>query len=97
MIDRKPLLERRNDAARVIDRQRRLGHVGQLFRIRDLQPGHVGHRLHQMHLGRNLPDRTLNLGMASVPNQHNLTPAGGITTALVVNLGNQGAGGIEHR
>ena len=36
------------------------------------------------------------LGMAGMADQHDLTPAGGIAAALVVHLGDQRAGRIDH-
>ena len=50
-----------------------------------------------MHLGRHLADGALHLGMAGVANQDDLAALGGITAALVVHLGDQRAGRVDHR
>ena len=50
-----------------------------------------------MHLGRHLADRALDLGMAGMADQHDLAALGGVAPALVVHLGDQRAGGVDHR
>ena len=50
-----------------------------------------------MHLGRHLADRALDLGVAGVADQHDLAALGGVAAALVVHLGDQRAGGVDHR
>ena len=50
-----------------------------------------------MHLGRNLADRAFDLGVAGVADQDDLAALGGVAAALVVHLGDQRAGRVDHR
>ena len=50
-----------------------------------------------MHLGRDLADRALHLGVAGMADQDDLAALGGVAAALVVHLGDQRAGGVDHR
>ncbi len=84
-------------AARVVHRQRRLGDVGQLVRVGDFQQRHVLDGLHQVHLAGHLADRAFHLRVAGMADQHDLTPLGGVAPALVMHLGDQRAGGVDHR
>ena len=86
-----------DDAAGVVHRQRGLGDVGELLRVGHVQRRDVGHGLHQVHLGRHLADCALDLGVAGVADQHDLAALGGVAAALVVHLGDQRAGGVDHR
>jgi hypothetical protein len=94
---RKARLQGRDDPARIVHRQRRLGDVGQFLGVRDVQRGDVVHGLHQMHLAVDLPDRAGDFGMAGMADQHDLPPAGGVAAAFIVNLGDQRTGGIDDR
>ena len=44
-----------------------------------------------------MADGALHLGMPGMADQHDLPPLPGVAAALVVHLGDQGAGGIDHR
>ena len=50
-----------------------------------------------MHLGRNLADRALDLGVAGMADQDDLAALRGVATALVVHLRHQRTGGVDHR
>ncbi len=50
-----------------------------------------------MHLGRHLADRALDLSMAGMADQHDLAALGGVAASLVVHLGDQRTGGVDHR
>ena len=93
---RKTRLERRHDVGGVIDRQRRLGHVGEVAGVAGPQAGHLGYRLHQGdRAGGELPDRADHFRMTGMTNQHDLAPAFMMDLRLAVDLRHQGTGGIE--
>ena len=50
-----------------------------------------------MHLGRHLADRALDLGMAGMADQHDLAVLASVAAAFVMHLGDQRAGGVDHR
>src|SRR6185295_11394207 len=53
--------------------------------------------LHQNDRRRNLPHRALDLRMAGMPDEDEGTPLRDVALALVVDLGDQRTGGVEHR
>ncbi len=91
------LLQRGDDAARVIDRERGLRHVGQRQGVCDVEGRHVPHGLHQVNAAVDLADGALDLGMPGMADQHDLAALGGVAAALGVDLGDQRAGGVDHR
>ena len=72
-------------------------HVGELLGVAHLQPRHVLDGLHQVHLAGDLADRALDLGVAGMADQDDLAPANRVAPAFGMNLGDQRAGGVDHR
>jgi hypothetical protein len=88
--------KRGNDAAGVVDAQRRL---------RDISDGRIGGNvqrldvllaLHQDHWTVDLAERALNLRMAGVADENEYAALGDVALTLVVHFGDQRAGRIEH-
>ncbi len=96
-IDGKRAVSDGDDPARVINRQGRLGDVGQLLRIFYIQLPNVLDRLHQVHLGRHLTDCAFYLGVTRMPDQHDFPVLACVAATFVMNLGDQRAGRIDHR
>jgi hypothetical protein len=68
---------------------RRIGRKIELFDIRD--------GLNQHHRARDLPHRALDFGMSGMTDQDHRAALTDIALALVMNLGHQRAGGVDHR
>ena len=90
-------LEGLDHGAGVIDAQRGLGDIGQRQIGRQIERLHVGDGGDQMHLGVDLADGALDLWVAGVADQDHGPAVADIALGLGVDLGNQRAGGVEHR
>ena len=84
-----------DDLQRLVDRQRRLGDVGDLVGVRDLEVVHVLGGLHQHDAGRRLAGRPLHLLVARVADQHDRVALLGELARLDVDLGDQRTGGVD--
>ena len=93
----KPAMQRGDDAARVVDAQRRLRHVGDRRIVGNIERVDVVLGLHQCHRLGNLAHRAFDLRMAGVADQNEPAALRDIALALIVHLGDQRAGGVEHR
>ncbi len=86
-----------DDALGVVDAERGLRHVGDRRIGRQVQFVDFLLVLHQRHRRRDLPHRAFDLGVAGMADQDQLAALADIALALVVHLGDQRAGGVEHR
>ena len=86
-----------DDALGVVDAERGLRDIGDRRVGRQVELVDVGFVLHQDHRARDLPHGALDLGMAGVPDQDQLAALPDIALALVVDLGHQRTGRVEHR
>ena len=93
----KTLLKGRDDVLGVVHAQGGLGDVGHRGVRRQRQSRHIVDVLDQQHRAGNLAHGSLDLGMAGMADQDQGPALGHIALALVVDLGDQRAGGIEHR
>ena len=97
-IDGKRAFSASMTRAGVVDRQRRLGDVGELVGIGDVRAARPPRRCEiRCTLAGDLADRALDLGVAGMADQDDLAALGGVALALVVHLGDQRAGGVDHR
>ncbi len=85
-----------DDALGVVDRKGGLGDVGDRRARRNVQRGHVGLVLHQGHRRADLAHGAFHFGMAGMADQDQGAAMGDITLALIVDLGNQRAGGVQN-
>ena len=93
---REAALERGDDVGGVVERQRRLRHIGELARVPRLERLGLLDRLHQRDGAvRQLAERADDLGMPGVADQHDLAAALVMDFGLAVDLGDQRAGGVE--
>ncbi|KOS92276.1 hypothetical protein DM53_4518 [Burkholderia mallei] len=90
-----PALQRLDDAARVVHRQRRLRHVRDGRVGRQRQRVDLGLALDEDHLGRNLPDRAFDFRMAGVADQDQPAAGRDVLTPLHVHLRDERAGCVE--
>ena len=91
-------LQRIDDAARVVDRQRGLRHIGdRRIDAADRASSTSASRSARARTGAgNLPDRAFDFRMARVSDQDQRAALARHTAALDVNLGDERAGGVEH-
>ncbi len=80
---------------RLVDRQRGLGDVGDLVRVRDLEVVHVLGCLHEHDAGRRLAGGPLHLLVARVADQHDRVALLRELARLDVDLGDQRTGGVD--
>jgi hypothetical protein len=93
---RKARLERGDDVGGIVDRERRLRHVGEVVRIARHEARDLLDRLHQRDgAGGELAHRSHHLGMVGVPDQHDLAAALMVDLGLAVHLRHQRTGGVE--
>ena len=85
-----------DDVPRIVHAQRRLGDEGQPLRVARLNSRDVLDRADQVDAARDPPHRALDLGMTGVADQHHIEPVRGVALALLVHLGDQRAGGVDH-
>ena len=64
---------------------------------RNAQRRHIGFVLHQGHRRADLAHGAFNFGMTGMADQDQRAAMRDIALALIVHLGNQRAGGIQHR
>src|SRR5262245_58191710 len=88
--------KRGNDAAGVVDAERRLRHIGNGRVRRNVQRRDVRLALDQDHWTVELPERALALRMAGVADENEHATLGDVALTLVVHLRDQRAGRIEH-
>ena len=86
-----------DDALGVVDRERRLRHIGDRRVGRDVELVDFLLVLHQRHRRGDLPHGAFHLGVARMADQDQLAALADIALALIVHLGDERAGGIEHR
>ena len=92
----KPLLEHRDDFGGVVDRQRRLGHEGEIVGILRREGRGVVRGLDQRHRARRqLPECADHFRMMGMPDQQDLAAALEMDRRLAVHLGDQRTGGVE--
>ena len=93
---RKTRLEQRDDLRGVVDRQRRLGHEGEVVRILRHERLGVFRGLDQRHrAGRQLADRADHLGVVGMPDQQDFATALEMDRGLAVHLRHQRAGRVQ--
>ncbi len=93
---RKTGRQRRDDPGRVIDRERRLGDVGQLFRITHVERRDIRFGLDQQDLALGkLAHRADRLGVAGMADHHDLEPVLVMALGLDMHLGDQRAGRVD--
>ena len=83
--------------ARVIDAQRRLRHVGDLLRVSDLDTGDMIDCRYEMHAAVHPAARALDLGVPLVADEDDLSSLALVLLRFLVNLGDEGTGGVDHR
>ena len=86
-----------DDALGVVDAERGLRHVGDRRIGREIELVDVLLVLHQHDRRRDLAHRAFDFRMAGMADQDQLAALADIALALVVHLGDQRAGGVEHR
>ena len=91
------VVQRGDDAARVIDAQRGLRHIGDRRIGGNVELVDVGFGLDQSDRLGDLAHRALDLRMAGMADENELPALRDIALALVVHLGDQRAGRVEHR
>src|SRR6185503_12329873 len=94
---RKARAQRVDHRLGVVDAERRLRDIGKLLRIADLQAGDLFGLRDQINFAINAAHRAFDLGMAGMADQHDLAPLIGVALALAMDLGDQRAGGVDHR
>ena len=93
---REARLEGSSDVGGVIDRKRGLGDKGEPFRVTDLEAGNIGDGFDQQHLTRRqLAHGADRLGVAVVADVDHLGASLMVAGGLVMDLGHEGAGGID--
>ncbi len=90
-------MQRGDDPARVVDAQRRLRDVGDRRVSGDVERIDVFFGLHQRDRLGNLAHGAFDLGVAGMADENEPASLGHVALALVVHLGDQRAGGVEHR
>ena len=90
-------MERGDDRPRIIHRQRRLGDIGDGRVVGQRQGGHIGSGGGEMHRPGDLAQGALDFWMAGMADQHDGAAFAGKSRAVEVDLGDQRAGGVEHR
>src|SRR5262249_30516731 len=86
-----------DDTLRVVHAQCGLRHVGDRRVGGEVERLDVGFALHQDDWARDLAHRALDLGMAGMSDQDELAALPDVALALVVHLGHQRTGRVEHR
>ena len=93
---RETLLEQRDDLGGVVDRQRRLGHEGEVVRILRREGLGVFRGLDQRHRAdRQLAERADHFGVVGMPDQEDFAAALEMDRGLAVHLGDQRAGRVQ--
>ena len=90
-------MKRGDDAAGVVDAQRGLRHISNRGVGGDIESVDVAFGLHQSHWLGDLAHRALDFGVPGVTDENEAAALRDIALALVVHLGDQGAGRVEHR
>ena len=94
----KPLLQHRDDFGGVVDRQRGLGHEGQIVGILRREGRGILRGLDQRHRSRRqLAERADHFRMVGMPDQQDFTAALEMDRRLAVHLGDQRTGGVERK
>ena len=92
----KSLLEHRDDFGGVVDRQRGLGHKGEVVGILRREGRGIVRGLDQRHRARRqLPERADHFRVMGMPDQQDLAAALEMDRRLAVHLGDQRTGGVE--
>ena len=92
----KPLLQHGDDLGGVVDRQRGLGHEGEIVRILRREGRRILGGLDQRHRARRqLPERADHLRVMGMPDQEDFAAALEMDRRLPVHLGDQRAGGVQ--
>src|SRR5215469_4301517 len=86
-----------DDTACVVHAQRRLRYIGDRRVGRNVEPLDVSLGLDQSHRLGDLAHRALDFGVAGMADEYEAAALCDIALALIVHLGDQGAGRIEHR
>ena len=92
-----PRLECGDHAARIVDAERRLGHVGNRRIVRQLEPRDVLDCRDEMNRRTDLSHGSFDFGMACMADQDQRPATRHVSLALGVDLRHQRAGGIQHR
>ncbi len=92
-----PRPERADHATRIVDAERRLGHIGDGRVVRQVELRHVLYSGDEMNRGTGLPHGSFHLGMARMADQDQRPAALHVALALEVDLRNQRARRIQHR
>jgi len=93
---REARLERRDDFARVVERERRLRDIGERRVGVETHRLDLADRTHQgRRARRQLPHRADHFGVAGVADENHVTPAPEMDLRLAVDLGHQRAGGVD--
>ena len=90
-------VQRLDDALGVVDRERRLRHIGDRRIRRDVELVDFLLVLHQRHRRRDLAHRAFDFRMARMADQDQLAALADIALALIVHLGDERAGRVQHR
>ena len=90
-------MERRDDAAGIVDAERGLGDVSDGRVGRNLELADIGFGLHQRHRLGDLAHGAFDLGVAGMADENELAALADIALALIMDLGDQGAGRVEDR
>ena len=93
----KPVLECLNDVFGIVDAQRCLRDIGDLFRIGHRQIYDIFQAGDQVDAPWYAPHGAFNLRMAGMADQYDIATINGMRPAFPVNLGHQWAGCINHR
>ena len=93
----KRLVQRRDDVLGVVDAQRGLRDVGDRRVGRNVELRDVGFGLHQFDRRGNLAHRAFDFRVAGVADQDELAALADVALALIVNLGHQRTGRVQHR
>ena len=91
------LAQRIDDRAGVVDAERRLGDEGELGRVAHGEVGDFLGAGDEMDLAVDPPHGAFDLGMPGMADEDDLAPLIGIALPLAVHLGDQRAGGVDHR
>ncbi len=92
-----PTISLKRDVLGVVHGERSLRHIGDRGVGRQIELGDIRLVLHQDHRRRDLPHRALDLGVAGMADQDQLAALPDIALALIVHLGDERTGRIEHR
>src|SRR5262249_27450084 len=93
---RKPAIERRDDAAGVVDAECRLREVGDRRFARQTESLYVLFVLHQEYRPGNLAERAFHFGMSGVTDQDDRTALAYVMSAMAVDFRDERARRVEH-